>query len=122
MLIGMSTVMPFVRGGRLTALAVSTLKPSPLLPGVPTIAATLPGFEVSDWFGLFAPAKTPSAIVDKLNATVNAGMKEPALQPRLTSNAFDNVPANTPAQFREFVAGEIQRWSKVVKEAGIVAN
>lgn len=122
MLIGMSTVMPFVRAGRLTPLAVSSLTPSPLAPEIPTIAATLPNFEVSDWFGLFAPARTPRPIIDKLNAAVNEAMKDPAMKQRIGKDAFESVPANTPAQFRTFVQGEISRWSKVVKDAGIAAG
>jgi tripartite-type tricarboxylate transporter receptor subunit TctC len=122
MLIGMSTVMPFVRAGRLTAVAVSSLTPSPLAPEIPTIAATLPNFEVSDWFGLFAPARMPQPIIDKLNAAVNAAMKDPAMKQRIGKDAFEGVPANTPAQFRTFVQGEIARWSKVVKDAGIAAT
>jgi tripartite-type tricarboxylate transporter receptor subunit TctC len=122
MLIGMSTVMPFVRAGRLVPLAVSSLTPSPLAPEIPTIAATLPGFEVSDWFGLFAPVRTPRAVVDRLNTEVNAGMQSAALKQRIGKDAFEGVPANTPAQFRSFVQGEIVRWAKVVKDAGIAAG
>jgi tripartite-type tricarboxylate transporter receptor subunit TctC len=122
MLIGMSTVIPFVRAGRLVPLAVSSPTPSPLAPEIPTIAATLPGFEVGDWFGLFAPARTPRAIIDRLNAEVNAGMQNAALKQRIGKDAFEGVPANTPAQFRSFVQGEIARWSKVVKDAGLAAT
>jgi tripartite-type tricarboxylate transporter receptor subunit TctC len=123
MLIGMSTVMPFVRAGRHIPLGVSSLKPSPLMPEIPTIAsAGLPGFEVSDWFGVFVPARTPSAIVVKLNGEINAMMQLPEAKQRMSKETFDSVPGNTPAQFSAFVQAELVKWAKVIKDAGIVLN
>ena len=123
MLIGMSTVMPFVRAGRLVPLGVSSLKPSPLAPEIPTIAsAGLAGFEVSDWFGLFVPARTPAMIVDKLNGEINAMMQLPETKQRMSKDTFEAVPGNTPAQFSAFVQAEVAKWAKVIKDAGIAVN
>ncbi len=123
MLIGLSTVMPFVRAGRLTPLGVSSLAPSPFAPDIPTIAsAGMPGFEVSNWLGMFAPVRTNAAIIEKLNAATNAIMTLPDTKQRMGKDGFENVASNTPAQFASYVQSEIARWSKVVKEAGIASN
>ena len=120
MLIGSSTVMPFVRAGKLVPLGVSSLKPSPLAPDIPVIASPLlPGFEVGNWFGVFAPAHTAPSIVERLNVEINAIMKLPELKAQLARDGFEAVAANTPAQFGTYVKEEVAKWSRVVKEAGI---
>ncbi len=120
MLIGITPVLPFVNSGKLLALGVSSLQPSPMAPQVPTIAASgLPGFEVSNWLGLFAPINTPVAIINKLNAQTNALMKLADVKAKLVKEGLDPVPSNTPAQFKDYVQGEIIRWSKTVKESNI---
>ena len=124
MLIGVSTVLPYVKSGALVALGVSSPQPSQLAPGVPTIAAAagLPNFEVSNWLGLFAPAQTPPAIVKRLNAEINAIMQLPDLQASLGRDGFEPVASNTSEQFGAYVQAEIRKWSKLVKDAGITAN
>jgi tripartite-type tricarboxylate transporter receptor subunit TctC len=124
MLIGVSTVLPYVKAGSLVALGVSSPQPSPLAPGVPTIAAAagLPNFEVSNWLGLFAPAQTPPAIVRQINAEINAIMQLPEVRASLGREGFEPVAGNTPEQFGSYVQAEIRKWSKLVKDAGITAN
>jgi tripartite-type tricarboxylate transporter receptor subunit TctC len=122
MLIGLSTVLPYVGSNKLVALGVSSLEPSALAPGVPTIAATLPGFEVSNWLGVFAPAGTPVSIVNKLNAEINDIMKQPDTWKQISEDGFEPVPANTPQEFGKYVQSEITKWAQVVKEAGIASN
>ena len=124
MLIGVSTVLPYVKAGTLVALGVSSPQPSPLAPGVPTIAAAagLPNVEARPWLGLFAPAQTPPAIVRQLNAELNAIMQLPEVRASLGREGFEPVPGNTPEQFGAYVQAEIRKWSKLVKDAGITAN
>ncbi len=124
MLIGVSTVLPYVGAGKLVALGVSSPRPSPLAPGLPTIAeaAGMPGFEVSNWLGVFAPAGTPPAIVGKLNTEITAILQQPETWQSLSKDGFEPVPANSPAEFGRYVRDEIARWSKLVREAGITAN
>jgi len=122
MLIGLSTVLPYVSSGKLVALGVSSLKPSPLAPSVPTIAEALPGFEASNWLGIFAPAGTPPAIVNKLNAAINDIMQQPDTWGTISKDGFEPVPPNTPQEFGKYVQSEITKWARVVKESGMTSN
>ena len=107
-----------VRAGKLRAIAVTSLRRSPVLPDVPTIAESgLPGYEASSWFGMHAPAKTSKDIVNKLHATVAKALRTPEMIERFTSLGADPV-GNTPEQFTEFVRDEIAKWAKVVKASG----
>ena len=107
-----------VRAGKLRAIAVTSLRRSPVLPDVPTIAESgLPGYEASSWFGMHAPAKTSKDIVNKLHATVAKALRTPEMIERFTSLGADPV-GNTPEQFTEFVRDEIVKWAKVVKASG----
>ena len=110
----MPTVLPFVKSGRLKALAVSGRSRSDALPQVPTVAETLPGFDVANWIGLFAPAGTPGAIVDKLNAEVNKVMQEPAVLERLQAEGATFSPM-TPQQFGAFQRAEADKWGALVR-------
>ena len=124
MLIGLSTVLPYVRAGSLVALGVSSSTPTPLAPQIPTIAsaAGLPGFEASNWLGLFAPAATPAAIVDQLNAEISGLMRSPEVLANLAVDGFEPVEAKTPRQFGAYLVSEIGKWKRVVREANITAN
>jgi len=114
-----SAALPNVREGKLVALAVSTAKRSSVLPNVPTVAeAGLPGFDYNLWVGLFAPAGTPPEIVDKINKDVNHVLQLPDVKERLTNLGAEAMPM-TPAEFKQFVRGEIEDSAKVVKDAGI---
>jgi len=120
MLIGLTTVLPFVNNGKLKALGVSTLTPSPIVPQLPTIAsAGLGGFEVSNWMGFFAPINTPSAVVQRINDDVNRIIKQNDTKIKLATEGIDPSLPNTPAQFKDYVQSEISRWSKIIKESNI---
>lgn len=115
----MPTVLPQVQAGRLKALAVASAARSPAAPELPTISeAALPGYEVTNWIGFFAPAGTPMDIVAKLNAETVRTMQAPEIQKRLI-NEGAKFTAMSPDQFTAFVKAEIAKWAKVVKEAGI---
>ena len=122
----MSDAVPGVRaqiqGGKLTGLAIASLKRSPFLPDVPTFAEQgYPGFEAVGWIGLGAPAGTPPAILDKLQAEIVKMMKEPAVKEKFDSLAFVSA-LGTRAEFAAFIKAEIAKWSKVAKDAGVRAD
>ncbi|NBY72227.1 MAG: tripartite tricarboxylate transporter substrate binding protein [Betaproteobacteria bacterium] len=113
-----STVWPLVQTGKLRALGVASLERSPSAPDVPAIAETLPGFEANTWVGLFAPAGTPSAIVQKISNDVQAVLKDAAVSKKFVSmGAIPN--GNQPDIFTAFVLKDTQRWKNVVTSAGI---
>ncbi|HEY6257928.1 MAG TPA: tripartite tricarboxylate transporter substrate binding protein [Xanthobacteraceae bacterium] len=107
----------YIRAGKLRALAVTTTVRSEALPGVPTVADTVPGYEASAWFGLGAPKGTPPEIVDKLNAAVNAGLADLKLKARL-ADLGGAMLTGTPADFGKVIAEETEKWAKVVKFSG----
>jgi tripartite-type tricarboxylate transporter receptor subunit TctC len=114
-----SAAMPQIKGGKLKALGVTTPQRMNSLPQVPTIAeAGLPGFSYTLWGGLFAPAGTPTAVIDSLNREVNAILAMPDIRARLES---DNVavPKNTPAEFADYVKAESVKFEKLIKEANV---
>jgi len=116
---GLPVTMSMVKAGRVKALGTSGVKRSPALPDVPTIAeAGVPGYEVSLWYGLLAPARTPKDIAAKIAADTARALKSPEAQERFTTLGVETV-GSTPAQFKEFVASELGKWSKVVKATGI---
>jgi tripartite-type tricarboxylate transporter receptor subunit TctC len=116
--IGLPPAMPFVKTGRLRVLAVTGASRSPLLPDEPTVSeAGLPGFEVTSWYGMFAPAGLPTDILKKLNQDIAAVLAAPDLVKRLASLGADPAPLS-PEDFRTFVHDEIAKWAKVVKESG----
>ena len=117
-----SAALPFVRDGKLTALAVSTAKRSSVLPNVPTIAESgLPGFDYSLWVGLFAPAGTPADVVDKIAADVRTLSQSPDVKERFAALGAEPMPM-TSAEFKRFVETEITDSGKVIKAAGIKAQ
>ena len=111
--------LPFVKAGRLRALAITDTKRSPLLPEMPTLDESgLKGYEIVGWNGLFVPAGTPPAIVNKLHAAVVKALALPDVRERLATMGADGI-GNTPQQFTAFIKSEIAKWAKVVKDAGI---
>jgi tripartite-type tricarboxylate transporter receptor subunit TctC len=108
----------FIRAGKLRALAVTTMKPSDVLPGVPTVAEFVPGYEAVVWDGMGAPAKTPPNIIEMLNKQINAVLADPAIKARLADLGAEPM-LMTPAEFGKFIAAETEKWGKVVKSAGI---
>jgi tripartite-type tricarboxylate transporter receptor subunit TctC len=113
----MPTVLPHAKAGKLRALATIGATRSPAAPELPTVAETLPGFEVNNWIGLFAPAGTPSDIVQRWNAEVLRTMQSPQIQARLPAEGARFIPT-TPEQFGAFVKAEIAKWAPVVKASG----
>lgn len=118
----MPTVLPHVKAGKLRALASIGLARTVALPDVPTVAESgLPGFEVSNWIGLFAPAGTPPDIVAKLNAEVQKIMRSPDVQKRLETEGARFIPT-TPGQFASFQRDELAKWARIIKDANIKAE
>lgn len=114
----MPSSLPHVKAGKLRALAVSTLKRSPALPQLPTVAESgLPGFEVSVWFGVLAPAGTPRDIVTKLNGAIVKSLQTPDVHERLVSQGAEAI-GNTPEQFTAQMQRDLVKWAKVVKDSG----
>jgi len=116
------TVINQVRRGKLRALAVTGPKPSSAAPGIPTVAeAGVPGYEVTAWYGLSLPAKTPQPIVDRMSKEAVRALNDPGLRKRLTELGADAV-GNTPAEYAAFIQREMDKWAKVIKAAGIKAQ
>jgi tripartite-type tricarboxylate transporter receptor subunit TctC len=116
-----SSSIAHIQAGKLRALAVTSLTRSELLPDVPTIAETVPGYELSAWFGAGTPTGTPSEIIQKLNQEINAGLAEARIKARFAELGAEPM-AMTVAEFRKFVADETERWAKVVKFSGAKAD
>jgi tripartite-type tricarboxylate transporter receptor subunit TctC len=110
--------LAYIRNGQLRALAVTTANRSPALPDVPTVAEFVPGYKVSNWWGICAPKNTPMQIVDKLNSEINAALADPKMKARFADLATEPMPM-TAAEFKKFIADEAERWAKVIKFAGI---
>ena len=114
----LSSSLAQIQGGKFRAVAVSTSKRSHVLPQVPTIQESgVPGFDISAWYGIFAPAATPPAIVQRLNAEIVKAMNAPQAKERIEASGYQIV-GSTPAQLDAHVKSEITRWAKVVKESG----
>jgi tripartite-type tricarboxylate transporter receptor subunit TctC len=113
----MPTVLPHAKAGKLRALATIGAARAAAAPELPTIAETLPGFEVNNWIGLFAPAGTPADIVRRWNAEVLRTMQSPQIQARLPAEGARFIPT-TPEQFGAFVQAEIRKWAPIVKASG----
>jgi tripartite-type tricarboxylate transporter receptor subunit TctC len=114
-----STALPFVRSGRLRALAVSTAKRAAAAPEVPTVAeAGVKGYAYASWIGLLAPAKTPQAIIARLNAESVKAVQTQEMKTILATEGSEPV-GNSPDEFDAIMKSEVARWMKVVKAAGI---
>jgi tripartite-type tricarboxylate transporter receptor subunit TctC len=113
----MPTVLPHAKAGKLRALATIGSARATATPELPTIAESLPGFEVNNWIALFAPAGTPADVVKRWNAEVNRIMQSPDIQARLPNEGARFIPM-TPEQFGAFVRSEIAKWAPVVKASG----
>ena len=109
---------PFVKAGRLRALAVSGAQRAASLPAVPTVAESLPGFEVLTWYGLFAPAGTSREIVARLRGETVKALASPDVKQRLAAQGFD-AEGNTPDEFTAIIRRDLARWQKVIAEAKI---
>ena len=115
----MPSSIPFVRTGKLRALAVTAPKRSPAAPEVPTVSESgIPGFSVLDWQGMFTTAKTPAAVVGKLNAEIRRALTLPDVIEKLGAAGVE-IQTTSPEEWGRFVQSEIEKWAKVVKTAGI---
>jgi tripartite-type tricarboxylate transporter receptor subunit TctC len=113
---------PFIQQGRMKALAVSSLKRSAALPEVPTVAESgFPGFEERSWVGYFAPAKTPAAIVDRLNREINAVLALPDIAQSFRARGLDLHPGSS-ADFARHLNAEVAMWAKIIKTTGVKAD
>lgn len=116
------SALPHVQGGRLRALAITSLQRSPLLPDVPTVAESgYAGFDVQSWFGLAVPHGTPQPVVARLNAELNKALALPEVKKRLAEMVATPV-GGTPADMRGFIGAELKRWQAVVKASGAKAE
>lgn len=118
-LIGASSVVPLMKSGRLRVLAVAGSKRSPALPDAPTVIESgIPGYVFDVWYGLLAPAKTPRAIIGRLNIEINKSLKNPPLIQRFAAAGLDTA-GGTPEAFEKLIRSEIPKWRKVVAAANI---
>jgi tripartite-type tricarboxylate transporter receptor subunit TctC len=112
------TALSHIKGGKLRALAVTSTKRAPALPDVPTIAeAGYQGFDANTWFGLVAPAKTPAAVVEKINAEVNRVLKMPDIKEKFAAEGGGPL-GGSPQEFAALLKSDYAKWGKVVKESG----
>ena len=117
-----ASAIPYVKAGRLRALAVTTAHRSASLPDLPTVAeAGVPGFESTTWHGVVVPAGTSSAIIERLNRDINAALRDPDLRKRLDALGVE-VAGGTPQEFAAYIAAEIPKWTKIVRDSGAKAD
>jgi len=116
---GVSLALPFVKDGRVRALAVTALRRTALMPDTPTIAESgLPGYEVSNWYAVVAPVGTPASLIATLNSTILKGIAMPDARKRIQELGADHV-GSTPEQLSAYIRDEIAKWTKVIREAKI---
>ena len=118
----MPTTLPHARSGKLRPLAVTTLQRSALLPQLPTLdEAGVKGYELASWFWLFAPADTPRAVIEKLNAAVNAAARRPEMKERLLGQGAEPL-SGTPEDLAAYLRRELDKYGKIIREAGVRAE
>ncbi len=115
----MPAVLPQAKAGRLRPLAVGTPKRSPALPDVPAVAESFPGFDAQLWLGFFAPKGVPAPILKRLNTELLAIAKSPDMKEKFETNGADPLWSNSPAELSKLVASDIEKYTKVIKAAGI---
>ncbi len=115
---GVSSALPHVKAGRLRAIAISTAKRSPLLPDLPTVAESGLKYETSGWYGMVAPAGTPKPVTAWLQASLHKALNAPEMKERLAAQGID-VIASTPEQLTRHLREELDKWTAVVKAAGL---
>ncbi|MBX6743379.1 MAG: tripartite tricarboxylate transporter substrate binding protein [Acetobacteraceae bacterium] len=119
--LNLATVLPQVRSGELRAVAVSSLTPSPLLPEVPTVAATLPGLQGGSWHGFLGPKGMPEPLLDRIHAALVAALRTPEVAERLTRIGF-TVEAGSRTEFAARISQELAGWKQVVRAAGLAPD
>jgi tripartite-type tricarboxylate transporter receptor subunit TctC len=113
-----TAVRGHVKSGAVRGIAVTTAKRSSAMPELPTIAESLPGYDASTWGGILAPAGTPKEAVSKLNGSINAALKMEDVRSRLMGAGIE-IQGGTPEAFAEVIRNEVDKWGRIVKEAGI---
>jgi tripartite-type tricarboxylate transporter receptor subunit TctC len=108
----------YIRAGNFRALAVTTVARSPILPDIPALGETLPGYEASSWYGLGGPKRAPEEIIEKLNKEVNVSIADPKLQARL-ADLGGTALGGSPADFAKLIADEVKKWSRVILAANM---
>ncbi len=122
MISSMIATLPHVRSGKLKIIALTTAKRSPAIPEVPTIAESgAPGYDATLWYGILAPARTPEAIVKRMNAELTAVLKSPDIVEKLATQAVEPHPTS-PEQFAALIRSELEKWSKVIRASGVKAD
>jgi tripartite-type tricarboxylate transporter receptor subunit TctC len=115
----MPTAIKLAESGKVKGLALTSLQPSPLAPGIPTLdAAGLKGFDVTAWFGFVAPAGTPRPVIERLNAEMVKALRDPVIAANLTKLGV-TIIADTPEQFAAYMAAETAKWKQVVERSGV---
>ncbi|RZM01603.1 MAG: tripartite tricarboxylate transporter substrate binding protein [Variovorax sp.] len=115
------SLLPMVRSGKLRAVGITSLKPSPVAPELTPMASAVPGYEFELWWGLLAPAGTPPEVVGRLNGAVNAALGKPELAANFLKEGAIATPL-TPAQFGAVIVEDIERWKKLAKQQNIIAD
>jgi tripartite-type tricarboxylate transporter receptor subunit TctC len=113
--------VPHIKNGRIRALAVTSAAAEPSMPELPTVAATVTGYEATASFGIGMPRNTPADVINKMNATVNQILAEPAMQARLADLGGVTIPG-TPADFGKIIVGETEKWAKVINASGVTLD
>lgn len=115
----MPTALKLVESGKVKGLAITSIRPSPLAPNIPTLdAAGLPGFDVTAWFGFAAPAGTPRPVIERLNAEMVKALRDPMVSENLSKLGM-SIIADTPEQFAQYMAAETTKWKQVVERSGV---
>jgi tripartite-type tricarboxylate transporter receptor subunit TctC len=118
---GAPVTMAHIKAGRLKLLAVTDSRRSAALPDTPTMAESLPGFEFNNWYGIMAPAGTPRAIVELLNAEVHRALALPEIREKFSGLGADPTPS-TPERFAAVMAADAEKWGRVIRQAGVRAD
>jgi tripartite-type tricarboxylate transporter receptor subunit TctC len=112
--------LPLITSGRLRAYGVTSATRSSAAPDIPTLAeAGVPGYEAVQWFGMWAPARTPRDVVVKLHRALEQALNDPALKKRLANDGADAAPSASPEAFDAFIRSEMNRWARVIRNAGL---
>jgi tripartite-type tricarboxylate transporter receptor subunit TctC len=115
------SLLPMVRAGKLRAIGITSLKPSPIAPDLTPMATAVPGYEFELWWGLLAPAGTPKEIVARLNGAVNKALADPAIAANFLKEGAIATPLS-PVQFGKVIADDVERWKKLAKQQNITAD
>jgi tripartite-type tricarboxylate transporter receptor subunit TctC len=118
MFTSMPTVLAHVKAGRLRLLATGGTRRSAVIADTPTVADTLPGFELVTWYGIFAPARTPAAVITRLNGAIGEALRDAEVSARLAAQGLEPV-VMTPAELRSYITNDVGRWARLIKAAGI---